>query len=167
VFATPTTVISISLSGTLNIFDLSASSASEGPSSTLHGATKAITASALVVGKYYAGSFDGTIKAFEDEKGGCEEVGKGEGHTARVAAIAGDGKGKIWTAGWDDRVLCIENGQFRCVMCSDSVVICLRYPGCSVPRRASFSPPSVASTVHRLLLFLRFRLAESLFDLVT
>ena len=115
VYANPNTVISVSLSGVLNIFDPRESSSSN--RRVLHGPTKAITASSLSEGTFYAGSFDGTMKSFQigashgDDEGYCKEVG-GTGHGARVAAMSGDGKGKVWSAGWDDKVACIEGQNF-------------------------------------------------------
>ncbi len=115
VYASPNTVISVSLSGVLNIFDSRESSSSKWR--TLHGPTKAITASALSDNTFYTGSFDGTMKSFMagggagEKEGICGEV-EGTGHSARVAGMSGDGKGKVWSAGWDDTVACIEGQSF-------------------------------------------------------
>jgi WD40 repeat protein len=117
VWANANTIVSVSLSGDLNVFD-----PREGKlSRKLHGPTKAITACALDgEGKektFYAGSFDGTMKSFQigegygDAEGACDEV-EGTGHTARVAAMSADGKGKVWSAGWDDKVAFIEGKGF-------------------------------------------------------
>ncbi|KAL0252340.1 hypothetical protein I308_101729 [Cryptococcus tetragattii IND107] len=120
VYANPNTVVSASLSGTLNIFDI------REPTSkwrTLHGPTKAITASAIFSGDsgknatFYTGSFDGTMKKFDigetygEKEGTCSEIG-GTGHSARIAAISANENGKVWTAGWDDKVTTIEESQF-------------------------------------------------------
>ncbi len=115
VYANPNTVISVSLSGVINIFDSRESSSSGWR--TLHGPTKAITASALSGNTFYAGSFDGTMKSFTvgkeagEREGTCAEV-EGTGHSARVAGMTSDGKGKVWSAGWDDKVACIEGQSF-------------------------------------------------------
>lgn len=108
------------MSGTLNIFDI------REPTSkwrTLHGPTKAITASAIFSNgndkdtTFYAGSFDGTVKKFEigeaygEKEGTCDEI-EGTGHSARIAAISANGKDKVWSAGWDDKVTAIEGSQF-------------------------------------------------------
>jgi WD40 repeat protein len=117
VYATPSSLISISLSGTLNIFDTRESSATKWR--TLHGPTKAITASALVgetEKTFYAGSFDGSMKSFgigegyEEREGECEDV-QGGGHSARVVGIA-EGGGKVVSAGWDDKVATIQGNTF-------------------------------------------------------
>ena len=115
VYANPNTVISVSLSGVINIFDSRESSSSKWR--TLHGPTKAITASVLAEGTFYAGSFDGTMKSFMvgdtagEKEGRCAEI-EGSGHSARVAGLSADGKAKVWSAGWDDRVSCIEGHSF-------------------------------------------------------
>ncbi|AUB27811.1 WD-repeat protein [Cryptococcus neoformans Bt1] len=119
VYANPNIVVSASLSGTLNIFDIRESTSKW---RTLHGPTKAITASAISDGNgndttFYAGSFDGTMKKFEigeaygEKEGTCDEIG-GTGHSARIAAISANGKDKVWSAGWDDKVTAIEGSQF-------------------------------------------------------
>jgi WD40 repeat protein len=117
VFANPNAIVSVSLSGVLNIFDPREAKNWR----KLHGPTKAITASALEGTSkektFYAGSFDGTIKSFHvgegygEEQGACAEVG-GTGHSARIAALNADGKGKVWSAGWDDKVSCIMGQSF-------------------------------------------------------
>jgi WD40 repeat protein len=115
VYANQNTVVSISLSGVLNLFDTRESSSTKWR--TLHGPTKAITSSVLASDQdktFYAGSFDGTMKAFDlggSEEGLCHDV-SGSGHTALVAALTDDGKGKVWSAGWDDKVSSIESRAF-------------------------------------------------------
>ncbi|WVR03821.1 hypothetical protein IAU60_000817 [Kwoniella sp. DSM 27419] len=118
VFANPNTLVSISLSGTLNIFDIRESGSNW---RKLHGATKAITASVLAgsdkEATFYAGSFDGTVKRFDlgssfGEKEGTAYEVEGSGHSARVAAMVVDGKDKVYSAGWDDKVASIEGQSF-------------------------------------------------------
>lgn len=46
-----------------------------------------------------------------EEEGKCSEVA-GTGHSAHVAALTSDGKGKVWSAGWDDKVASIEGDAF-------------------------------------------------------
>ncbi|BEJ16159.1 hypothetical protein CspHIS471_0507640 [Cutaneotrichosporon sp. HIS471] len=117
VWANPNTIASVSLSGTINVFDVR-----EGKTwRKLYGPTKAITSSALAPGgdsqTFYTGSFDGTMKSFAlgaslgEREGACSNV-EGVGHTALVAAMASDGTGKVWSAGWDDKVSAISGGQF-------------------------------------------------------
>ncbi|OCF43364.1 WD-repeat protein [Kwoniella heveanensis CBS 569] len=122
VFANANTLVSISLSGVLNLFDTRESTSTKWR--TLHGATKAITASSISPTQggeegatFYAGSFDGTIKRFDlgesfgEKEGTCTEV-EGTGHTGQIAGITSDGKGKVWSAGWDDKVSSIEGQAF-------------------------------------------------------
>lgn len=126
VYANPNTIISISLSGVLNVFDSRESSSSKWR--TLHGPTKAITACALSGSTFYAGSFDGTMKTFMvgseagEEEGACHEV-VGAGHTARIAGLHSDGTGKIWSAGWDDKVACIERQSFEYASASSPLAL--------------------------------------------
>ena len=116
VYANANLVVSVSLSGVLNLFDTRESSSSKWR--TLHGPTKAITASTLGSSEkdktFYAGSFDGAIRGFSvsggESDGTCEPV-SGTGHSARVAAMATDGQ-KVWSAGWDDKISTIESGSF-------------------------------------------------------
>lgn len=105
----------MSLSGVLNVFDTRESSSTKWR--TLYGPTKAITSSVLA-GEgdktFYTGSFDGGIKAFDvggAEEGQCYDI-SGTGHTALVAAMETDGQGKVWSAGWDDKVASITGKDF-------------------------------------------------------
>jgi len=113
VYANPNTIVSVSLSGVLNVFDTRESSSSKWR--TLHGPTKAITASTLSETTFYAGSFDGTMKSFSmgsgEDEGKCSAVG-GTGHSGQVSGLVNDGKGKVWSAGWDDKVASIEGDSF-------------------------------------------------------
>lgn len=132
VWANANTIASVSLSGTLNVFDVR-----EGKSwRKLYGPTKAITSSAYARESqtFYTGSFDGTVKSFAlgsslgSQEGECANV-EGAGHTALVAAMASDGAGKVWSAGWDDKVSQISGQAFGAA---------------SVPTKAQ--PSSVAAT---------------------
>lgn len=115
VYANANTIVSISLSGVLNVFDTRESSNSKWR--TLHGPTKAITASTFTDKTFYAGSFDGTMKSFAigkdfgEDEGKCTEVA-GTGHSAHVSGLTSDGKGNVWSAGWDDKVSSIEGDAF-------------------------------------------------------
>jgi WD40 repeat protein len=113
VYANPNTIVSVSLSGVLNVFDTRESSGSKWR--TLHGPTKAVTASALSESTFYAGSFDGSMKSFSmgsgEGEGKCSAVG-GTGHSGQVSGLVSDGQGKVWSAGWDDKVASIEGDSF-------------------------------------------------------
>ena len=113
-YANPNTLISISLCGTLNVFDTRQSSSTKWR--TLIGPSKAITSSILADNHktFYTGSFDGAVKAFEvhgNDEGLCHEV-EGTGHNALVAGMATDGEGMVWSAAWDDKIACIEAQKF-------------------------------------------------------
>lgn len=113
VYANPNTIVSVSLSGVLNLFDTRESSSSKWR--TLHGPTKAITSSTLAESTFYAGSFDGTMKSFSvssgEDEGKCSAVG-GTGHSGQVSGLVSDGQGKVWSAGWDDKVASMEGDSF-------------------------------------------------------
>jgi WD40 repeat protein len=106
--------VSVSLSGVLNVFDTRESSSSKWR--TLHGPAKAITASTLSEKTFYAGSFDGTMKSFSIGKGGsdegtCTQLG-GTGHSGQVSGLGSDENGKVYSAGWDDKISSIEGDSF-------------------------------------------------------
>lgn len=133
VWANPNQIASVSLDGTVNVFDVR-----EGKNwRKLYGPTKAITSSALAQSSgsqtFYTGSFDGSMKSFAlgaslgDRDGECSDV-SGAGHTALVSAMAADGD-KVWSAGWDDKVASISGGAFGST---------------SIPTKAQ--PSSVAAT---------------------
>ncbi|ORX36518.1 WD40-repeat-containing domain protein [Kockovaella imperatae] len=105
VYAGPNTLVSVSLSGVLNVFDTREGSKWR----TLHGPPKAITSAVMSDKTFYTGSFDGSIKSFSSA-GECDSV-KGNGHNGRVAAMSHDGT-KTWSAGWDDKVASIEGDNF-------------------------------------------------------
>ena len=106
-------IASVSLSGVINLFD-----PREGNKwRKLYGPTKAITASTIASareGTFYTGSFDGGVKAFTtsgENEGMCSAI-DGTGHSARVVGMTADGEGKIWSAGWDDKVTSIDGHAF-------------------------------------------------------
>ncbi|KAL1406387.1 WD40 repeat-like protein [Vanrija albida] len=109
VYANANTVASVSLSGELNVFDVREPSAKW---RVLHGPTKAITAAALDKEQtFYTGSFDGSVKSFAVSSGECSDV-SGSGHSARIVGIAPNGKDKVFTAAWDDKVATIAGNEF-------------------------------------------------------
>ena len=108
VWANENTIVSVSLSGTLNLFDPREGSKWR----KLHGPARAITAGALVEKDqtFYAGSFDGSIKRLDLQGGDWEDI-SGTGHSALISSVVASGD-KVWTAGWDDKATCIESGTF-------------------------------------------------------
>ena len=107
--------MSVSLSGVLNVFDTRESSDTKWRS--LYGPTKAVTSSVLGGDDnktFYTGSFDGGVKAFDvsgAEEGQCFDI-EGTGHTALVSAMNTDNQGRVWSAGWDDKVASITGKEF-------------------------------------------------------
>lgn len=106
VWADPNTVVSVSNSGVLNVFDVREA----GSWRKLYGPTKAITASALADKTFYTGSFDGGVKAFS-ASGECEDV-TGPGHSGQIVGLAPNGKGTTYSAAWDDKIAAIEGDKF-------------------------------------------------------
>ncbi|KAK6907373.1 hypothetical protein I203_101367 [Kwoniella mangroviensis CBS 8507] len=152
VYAGPNSLVSISLSGVLNIFDTRESTSTKWR--TLHGATKAITASTLSGDTekevtFYTGSFDGSIKRFDigvsygADEGRCDEV-QGTGHTANVVAFSTDYKGKVYSAGWDDKVSSIDGQSFS----STSLPIKAQPSGVAATSNAIYVATSSGLEVH-------------------
>lgn len=114
VYANTNTVVSVSNSGVLNIFDTREPSAKW---RKLQGPTKAVTVTALTgSGKdqtFYTGSFDGSMKAFTAD-GMCWDV-TGAGHSSRIVGLAPNGAGKVYSAGWDDKVSSIAGTEYAAV----------------------------------------------------
>lgn len=108
VWANPNTIVSASLSGTLNVFDIRENSTWR----KFYGPTKAVT-SAVFEPKsqtFYTGSFDGSMKGFKAD-GECFDVSGG--HSARISGMSHDGQGKVHTAAWDDKVAVIDGQKYR------------------------------------------------------
>lgn len=106
-WANANTIVSASLSGTLNVFDIRENSTWR----KLYGPTKAVTAAAFEPKSqtFYTGSFDGSIKGFTAD-GECFDVAGG--HSARISGMAQDAAGKVYTAAWDDKVAAISERKY-------------------------------------------------------
>ncbi|KZT40582.1 WD40 repeat-like protein [Sistotremastrum suecicum HHB10207 ss-3] len=103
-----TGIVSVSLSGDLNIFDKRSSS---GPVKILQGVQKAVTSATVTSdGTYVAGSADGRVVAFSDN--GVASVVKGEGHSNFVSGLSSTAN-SVWSAGYDDHVRAIFDGAFQ------------------------------------------------------
>jgi len=97
-------IVSLSLSGDLNVFDRREKSR---PRQLLCGAQRGITALAVAPsGTLYAGSYDGRVVSYSDN--GAESL-KGDGHTSQVTALAVSDK-KVFSTGFDDCVKEIDLG---------------------------------------------------------
>ncbi|KZT62503.1 WD40 repeat-like protein [Calocera cornea HHB12733] len=91
-------IVSLSLSGDLNVFDRRETSR---PRQIQYGAQRGITAfAAAPSGTLYAGAYDGRIVSYSDN--GAEAI-KGDGHTSQVTALAVSGN-TIFSTGFDDCV---------------------------------------------------------------
>ena len=147
VYANAHTLVSVSLSGVLNVFDTRESGSKW---RKLHGPTKAVTASALADKTFYTGSFDGGVKAFEVGKGGkddglCVDV-TGPGHTALVSALTTSSKDKIRSAGWDDKVSSIAGTEFA----DQSIPAKAQPAGLAATSKAVYTASSAGVDVHSL-----------------
>jgi WD40 repeat protein len=111
VWANPNTIVSASLSGTLNVFDIRENSTWR----KLYGPTKAVTSATFEPKSqtFFTGSFDGSMKGFSAD-GECFDVAGG--HSARISGISYDGQGKVHTAAWDDKVATIDGQKYTYVV---------------------------------------------------
>jgi len=102
----PESIVSLSLSGNLNVFD---PSTGDKPTNVIYGTTKAINATALCSKTFFSGSYDGRVAAL-DLVTAAITLASGEGHTANIVGLASSGE-KIFSTGYDDRVREIEVGK--------------------------------------------------------
>ncbi|KZT03823.1 WD40 repeat-like protein [Laetiporus sulphureus 93-53] len=102
-------IVSLSVSGRLNIFD---KRISDKPTRVLYGPQKAITTAVPVPSSpsatFLAGTADGRILSFANSE---YAPLVGEGHTALVAKLASDFDGNVHSIGFDDCVREIEGGK--------------------------------------------------------
>ncbi|EKM58056.1 uncharacterized protein PHACADRAFT_252038 [Phanerochaete carnosa HHB-10118-sp] len=101
-------IVSLSLSGDLNIFD---KRAGDKPSRVLHAPSKAITALAPTSnsGTFVAGLADGRVLSFD---GADYKDAEGPGHKNLVAGAVSLPDGKVVTVGYDDQVRELEGAGF-------------------------------------------------------
>ncbi|KDQ07334.1 hypothetical protein BOTBODRAFT_38865 [Botryobasidium botryosum FD-172 SS1] len=99
-------IVSLSLSGNLNVFD---PSTGDKPTKVIYGTTKAINATALCSKTFFSGSYDGRVAAL-DLATAVVTLASGEGHTANIVGLASSGD-KVFSTGYDDRVREIEVGK--------------------------------------------------------
>jgi len=114
VWSSPDTIVSLSLSGDLNVFD---KRSGEKPVKVLHGAQKAVT-SALSnpssPGTFLVGSADGRVFSY-DSTGEATPL-TGQGHTNLVSGFTSAPDGRVFTAGYDDRVREVDGSNFTYTM---------------------------------------------------
>ncbi|KAI9507289.1 WD40 repeat-like protein [Russula earlei] len=111
VWNSPDTIVSLSFSGYLNVFDRR--SGEKGPVKVLHGSQKAVTSAIsnpTAPGTFVVGSADGRVLSY-DPTGEATPVG-GQGHTNLVSGLACTSDGKVITAGYDDFVREVEGSSF-------------------------------------------------------
>ncbi|KAJ7170250.1 WD40 repeat-like protein [Mycena crocata] len=101
VWSGETNIVSLSLSGDLNVFD---SRVGDKPAHIVIGPQKPVTAVALSgAGTFLAGTADGRIVEYSTASGEATPV-QGQGHTSIVVGLAAASDGKVFSAGYDDRV---------------------------------------------------------------
>ncbi|KAJ6487813.1 WD40 repeat-like protein [Mycena sanguinolenta] len=108
VWSRETDIVSLSLSGDLNVFD---SRVADKPARVVIGPQKTITAVAPSgSGTFLAGTADGRVVEYSTASGEAAAVG-GEGHTSIVVGLAAS-EGKVFSTGYDDRVREISATSF-------------------------------------------------------
>ncbi|KAJ7717627.1 WD40 repeat-like protein [Mycena maculata] len=101
VWSRETDIVSLSLSGDLNVFD---PRVGDKPARIVTGPQKPITAVAPTgSGTFLAGTADGRVVQYTAASGEAV-VATGDGHTSLVVGLAAAPSGKVFSAGYDDRV---------------------------------------------------------------
>jgi len=111
VWNSPDTIVSLSFSGDLNVFDRR--SGEKKPVKVLHGPQKAVTSAISnpnASETFLIGSADGRVLSY-DSTGEATPVA-GQGHTNLISGLASTRDGKVFTAGYDDRVREVEGSGF-------------------------------------------------------
>ncbi|KAF7318847.1 WD-REPEATS-REGION domain-containing protein [Mycena chlorophos] len=109
VWARDADIVSLSLSGDLNVFDARAGSKS---ARVITGAQKSITAIAPSSSTtFLAGTADGRVIEYNSASGEATAV-QGDGHTNIVVGLAAVPNGKVISTGYDDKVREISGGSF-------------------------------------------------------
>ncbi|KAJ7031946.1 WD40-repeat-containing domain protein [Mycena alexandri] len=94
-------IVSLSLSGDLNVFD---ARVGDKPARVVTGPQKSITALAPSgSGTFLAGTADGRVVEYSTASGEAAPV-EGQGHTSIIVGLAAAPDGKVFSAGYDDRV---------------------------------------------------------------
>ncbi|KAI0281822.1 quinon protein alcohol dehydrogenase-like superfamily [Russula aff. rugulosa BPL654] len=110
VWNSPDTIVSVSFSGDLNVFDRRVG---EKPVKVLHGPQKTVTSAIsnpTALGTFFVGSADGRVLSY-DSTGEAASL-TGQGHTNLVSGLIGTPDGRVFTAGYDDRVREVEGSNF-------------------------------------------------------
>lgn len=110
VWNSPDTIVSLSFSGDLNVFDRRIG---EKPVKVLHGPQKTVTSAIsnpTAPGTFFVGSADGRVLSYVPT--GEAAPLTGQGHTNLVSGLIGTPDGRVFTAGYDDRVREVEGSNF-------------------------------------------------------
>ncbi|KAF8259995.1 WD40-repeat-containing domain protein [Lactarius quietus] len=108
VWSAPDTIVSLSFSGCLNVFDRRS-----GEKQVLHGPQKAVTAAAISTTAsetFFVGSADGRVLSYDST--GTASPLAGQGHTNLVSGLASTPDGRVFSTGFDDRVREVEGSGF-------------------------------------------------------
>ncbi|KAJ6627956.1 WD40-repeat-containing domain protein [Mycena sp. CBHHK59/15] len=109
VWSRETDIVSLSMSGDLNVFD---PRVGDKPARVITGPQKSITATAPSgTGTFVIGTADGRVVEYSVASGEAAAV-PGDGHTSIVVGMAAASDGKIFSAGYDDRVREIGGARF-------------------------------------------------------
>lgn len=112
VWARPDTVITVSLSGTINFFDPDA--LSDGPRRRILGHNKPITAlRVLPTGGVVTASSEGRMALWDVQSGEAKYV-TGDLHTNQVQGMAVAGDGRVLSIGFDDTLRCSSMADLKC-----------------------------------------------------
>ncbi|KAI0066923.1 WD40 repeat-like protein [Artomyces pyxidatus] len=108
VWNAPATIVSLSVSGDLNVFDPRTPAR---PAKTIYAPQKPVTAAAAASpgGTFFAGTADGRILAYD---AGGDAACVAGGHTNLVSALAPAPGGSVFSAGYDDRVRELDGAAF-------------------------------------------------------
>lgn len=78
------------------------------------------------------GTADGRILSYDEASGEATPIG-GQGHTNLVAAMTTSENGKVYSAGYDDRLREVEGTKFTCV------ALVFMHDSCPVHQESDFS----------------------------
>ncbi|KAI0036110.1 WD40 repeat-like protein [Vararia minispora EC-137] len=112
VWSAPNTVVSLALSGDLNVFD---TRSGDKPTKILYagvfGSQKSVTAAApLSSDTFLVGTADGRILAYEPS--GDASYVSGKGHSNLVSSLSATAGDKVFSVGYDDRLLELDAKDF-------------------------------------------------------
>ncbi|KAI0322912.1 WD40 repeat-like protein [Amylostereum chailletii] len=108
VWSAPDIIVSLSMSGDLNVFD---QRSGDKPVKVLYGPQKSVTAATPVSSEtFIVGTADGRLLSY-DSTGDAAYI-SGTGHSNFVSGLAASPDGKVFSAGYDDRIRELSGGEF-------------------------------------------------------